>query len=111
MNVNQDLINNFYKDIWETLTLDGVPIPYLIELYTPLEYRPNEEEMNIVWKRISNRSKENLFNAYMERRVFERDLLDGVKNEKKMINLIEDYFEKELFDFIESYPQYSDILE
>lgn len=108
--LDKELVNKNYKDIWMQCMSDGLTIPYLIKMNTDREYYPSSSDRNDLSKKLSEKQKQDIVEAYYNRRLKEKELWDSTHSEKKRLKLIEDYKEKELGDFIKKYSKYEKLI-
>ena len=109
MNVNQEYINDNYKKIWETVTTNGEPVPYLLHINTPIEFQPSFKEREKV--DISSEARKKLGEAYYNRRLRETQIDRENKGKKKRREALEKYLEDELIEFVKNYPQFKDVIQ
>ena len=103
-------LNNVYKEyknIRSTIN-DGYLLPYYLKI---LEV-PSEYDYTLLgWKRIINqltdKHKEGLLQSSKNRRRTTRLIMKGLSKE---YNNLEEYYTSEVYDFIEEYPQFNEIL-
>ena len=107
---NQEVLNQRYIEIWEKLTLKGIPVPYLIKENTNINYKPSDKENNKLKKKLSKEVFDDLTNAYYNRRIKERKIYNSTRNIKQKKRLLYEYKEKETLDFIKKFPDFKDII-
>ena len=107
MEINIEYLNQHYQEIWETTNKKGIPIPYL------LKNNVNKDQLNndIDNLKLSNEIKEKLGEAYINRRKKETDIYRENKGVKKRRELLEEYMENELIEWVKKFPQYNNILQ
>lgn len=106
MEINTEYLNQNYKEIWETTTKKGVPVPYL------LKDNVDKDKLNtdINKLKLSEETKDKLGEAYINRRKKETEIYRENKGVQKRRELIEEYMEDELIDWVKQFPQYRDVL-
>lgn len=106
MEINKEYLNQNYEEIWETTTKKGVPVPYL------LKDNVDKDKLNtdIEKLKLSDKIKDKLGEAYLERRKKETAIYRENKGVRKRKELIEEYMEDELIEWVKQFPQYKDVL-
>ena len=106
MEINTEYLNQHYEEIWETTLKKGVPVPYLL--------KDNVDKNNLINDieklKLSDEIKDKLGQAYIDRRIKETTIYRENKGVKKRRELIEEYMEDELIDWVKQFPQYKEVL-
>ena len=89
---------------------NGLTIPYLIKNKVDREYYPTLSDRESLSKKLSEKQKQKVSEAYYNRRLKEKEIWDSTSSEKKRLKLIEEYMEKELMDFLKKHPKYKEII-
>lgn len=105
MKINEDYLNQNYEEIWKTTNSNGIPLPYLLKN----NIKDNPRELDITSLKLSDKTKEKLNEAYIERRRKETEIYRETKSEKKRRDLINKYMEEELTNWLKKFPQYNDL--
>lgn len=96
-----------YKNIRRTI-LDGYLLPYYLNvLEVPVEY----DYTSLGWKRIINQINDDEMNSLLEAsKNRRRESLMIMKGLSDDYDNLEEYYTREVSDFIEEYPQFNGIL-
>ena len=107
---DKDLLNQAYKNIWLDCMNEGVPIPYLIKQNTNRLFYPTMEDREELGKKLSDKQKDKLSEAYYNRRLKESELWSSTSSYNKRLQLIGGYMEEELIEFFKQFPIYKKLL-
>lgn len=105
---NNELLYKDYKKITKTCILDGHPIPVLIRDYEiPTEYKYTVKEKQKYYNQLSTETQKKLGDRIRTRRETELSIL---RKENKEYENVFEYYEKELYSFIDEYSQFKKII-
>lgn len=105
-NINQ--IYKQYQSMVRLIIKDGYPLPYLIKVIDiPLMYDFTVSEKERLTKQMNDTIKNKLHEKLIVRRQIE---LEIIKHQHKTYNTLTEYYEKEILDYITTYPQFKNII-
>ena len=107
MKINTDYLNQNYEEIWEKKKKKGVPVPYILKDNVDKDKLTNTDIDKL---NLSKEIKDKLGEAYINRRKKETTIYRENKGVRKRQELIEEYMEDELIDWVKQFPQYKDVL-
>lgn len=108
MEINTEYLNQNYEKIWETSTKNGVPVPYLLKDNVDKEILRNTDT-DIAKLKLSDNIKDKLNEAYLDRRKKETEIYRENNGVRKRQELIDEYVEDELIEFLKKFPQFKDV--